>query len=42
LVITALLERSDFVPAMALIVHWLNNADSIGLRSGGNSLPRLA
>ncbi len=42
LVITALLERRDFVPAMALIVHWLNNADQIGLRSGGNSLPRLA
>jgi hypothetical protein len=42
LVITALLERRDFVPAMALIVHWLNNADHIGLRSGGNSLPRLA
>ncbi len=42
LVISALLERQDFVPAMALIVHWLSNADRIGLRSGGNSLPRLA
>ncbi len=42
LVISALLEREDFVPAMALIVHWLSNADRVGLRSGGNSLPRLS
>lgn len=42
LVISALLEREDFVPAMALIVHWLGNADRVGLRSGGNSLPRLS
>lgn len=42
LVISALLEREDFVPSMALLVHWLNNADRVGLRSGGNSLPRLA
>lgn len=42
LVISALLERKDFVPAMALIVHWLGNAERVGLRSGGNSLPRLS
>ena len=42
LVISALLEREDFVPAMALLVHWLGNADRIGLRLGGNSLPRLS
>jgi len=42
LVISALLERRDFVSAMALLVHWLSNADRIGLRLGGSSLPRLA
>jgi hypothetical protein len=42
LVISALLERRDFVPAMALLIHWLSNADQVGLRQGGNSLPRLA
>ncbi len=42
LVISALLDRQDFVPAMALIVHWLGNADRVGLRAGGNSLPRLS
>ncbi|TWU40298.1 hypothetical protein Q31b_36460 [Novipirellula aureliae] len=42
LVISALLDRNDFTPAMALLVHWLGNANEIGLRSGGSSLPRLA
>ncbi|MGB7346204.1 MAG: hypothetical protein WBD20_18445 [Pirellulaceae bacterium] len=42
LVISALLERRDFVPAMALLIHWLGNAENVGLRQGGNSLPRLA
>ena len=42
LVISALLERRDFVPAMALLIHWLSNVDQVGLRQGGNSLPRLA
>ncbi len=42
LVISALLERKDFVPAMALLVHWLSNADRVGLRLGGNSLPHLS
>ncbi|MEM9588980.1 MAG: hypothetical protein AAGA03_16995, partial [Planctomycetota bacterium] len=41
LVISALLERRDFVAAMALLIHWLGNADRVGLRSGGSSLPRL-
>lgn len=41
LVISALLERHDFLPAMALLIHWLGNAGEIGLRQGGNSLPRL-
>ncbi len=42
LVISALLEREDFVSAMALLVHWLSNAETVGLRSGGSSLPRLS
>ncbi|NND95842.1 MAG: hypothetical protein HKN47_00765 [Pirellulaceae bacterium] len=42
LVISALLDRRDFVPAMALLIHWLNQADQVGLRLGGSSLPRLA
>ncbi|QDV65834.1 hypothetical protein [Crateriforma conspicua] len=42
LVISALLERMDFVPAMALLVHWLGRADEIGLSQGGSSLPRLS
>ena len=42
LVISALLERRDFVPAMALLVHWLSNAERVGLRLGGSSLPRLS
>jgi len=42
LVISALLEREDFVSAMALLVHWLSNAERVGLTSGGSSLPRLS
>jgi hypothetical protein len=42
LVISALLEREDFVSAMALLVHWLSNAEQVGLRSGESSLPRLS
>ncbi len=42
LVISALLEREDFVPAMALLVHWLSHADRIGLRLGESSLPKLS
>ena len=42
LVISALLDREDFVPAMALLVHWLGNAERIGLRLGESSLPNLS
>lgn len=42
LVISALLERHDFLPSMAILIHWLSNASELGLRQGGNSLPRLA
>ena len=42
LVITALLDRDDFVPAMALLVHWLSRADQVGLTQSGSSLPRLS
>jgi len=42
LVISALLERRDFIPAMALLVHWLGRADEVGLSHGGSSLPRLS
>ena len=42
LVITALLERKDFVPAQALLIHWLGQAERVGLRAGASSLPRLA
>ncbi|MFG0263396.1 MAG: hypothetical protein ACF788_13475, partial [Novipirellula sp. JB048] len=42
LVISALLDRDDFTPAMALLVYWLNNADRVGLRVGNSSLPQLA
>lgn len=42
LVISALLDREDFVPAMALLVHWLSNAERIGLRLGESSLPHLS
>jgi len=42
LVISALLERKDFIPAQALLIHWLGQADRVGLRSGASSLPRLA
>lgn len=42
LVISALLQRGDFVSSMALLVHWMNGAERVGLRSGGSSLPRLS
>lgn len=42
LVIDALLERRDFVASQALLVHWLSQAESVGLRRGENSLPRAA
>ncbi len=42
LVLHALLERQDFVPAQALLIHWLGAAERIGIRGGGGTLPQLA
>ncbi|MEM9646238.1 MAG: hypothetical protein AAF989_14705, partial [Planctomycetota bacterium] len=42
LVISALLDRRDFLPAMALLVHWLGRAEDVGLAQGGSALPRLS
>ncbi len=37
LVISALLERNDFVASLALTMHWLERADQIGLEQGDTS-----
>lgn len=42
LVIDALLERRDFVASRALLIHWLANAETVGLRRGNSSWPTLA
>ena len=42
LVIEALLEREDFVAAMALLVHWLSQAEKVGLQSGSTTFAVLA
>jgi hypothetical protein len=42
LVIEALLEREDFVAAMALLVHWLSQAEKVGLQSGSTTFSILA
>ena len=42
LVIGALLEREDFVASMALLMHWLGNAEEVGLQRGNSSFPRIA
>jgi hypothetical protein len=42
LVIEALLDQSDFVAAMGLLVHWLGASDRIPLEQGDSSFPRLA
>jgi hypothetical protein len=42
LVIDALLDRGDFVAAMALLVHWLSQADRIGLVRADASWHELA
>jgi hypothetical protein len=42
LVVDALLQRQDFVASMALLVHWLSHAETVGLRRGSTSLPKLA
>ncbi|MEX0825069.1 MAG: hypothetical protein WD119_02835 [Pirellulaceae bacterium] len=42
LVIDALLQRSDFVASMALLIHWLSRADEVGMRRGNSSWSALA
>lgn len=42
LVVESLLERNDFVASMALLVHWLGQADRVGLQKGGASFSDLA
>jgi len=37
LVVEALLDRGDFVASMALLMHWLSQADQIGLEKGDTS-----
>ncbi|QDV22279.1 hypothetical protein [Aureliella helgolandensis] len=42
LVVESLLERNDFVASMALLVHWLGQADRVGLQKGDDSFSELA
>ncbi len=42
LVIANLLERRDFVASMALLMHWLDQAEEIGLEKGDTSFFDLA
>ena len=42
LVVESLLERNDFVASMALLVHWLDQADRVGLQKGSASFSDLA
>jgi hypothetical protein len=42
LVIDALLQRRDFVAAMALLIHWLGNAENVPLLRGDSSFHQLA
>lgn len=42
LVVESLLDRQDFVAAMALLIHWLGQAERVGLQSGGASFSDLA
>ena len=42
LVVEALLERGDFVASMGLLVHWLSQADRVGLQKGDDSFSDLA
>jgi len=41
LVIEALFEQRDYVASMGLLVHWLSEAEIVGLEQGGNSFHRL-
>ncbi|GIW94747.1 MAG: hypothetical protein KatS3mg110_2788 [Pirellulaceae bacterium] len=38
-VVSALLERADYVAAMALLIHWLSRHREIGLAHGQHSFP---
>ena len=42
LVVESLLERNDFVASMALLVHWLGQANRVGLQKGEDSFSNLA
>lgn len=42
LVVESLLQRNDFVASMALLVHWLGQADRVGLQKGDDSFSDLA
>ncbi|GAB5406375.1 MAG: hypothetical protein Aurels2KO_46060 [Aureliella sp.] len=42
LVVESLLARKDFVASMALLVHWLSQAERVGLEKGDDSFSDLA
>lgn len=42
LVADTLLEKRDYVASMALLIHWLGQADRVGLASGESTFPDLA
>lgn len=42
LVVDALIQREDYATAMALLVHWLSQADQIGLQQSDSSFHNLA
>jgi hypothetical protein len=42
LVVEALLEREDYVASMALLIHWLSQADRVPLEQGASSFYQLA
>lgn len=42
LVVESLLERNDFVASMALLIHWLDQAEAVGLQKGSASFSDLA
>ena len=42
LVVEALLERDDFVASMALLIHWLNQADHVPLERADSSFHQIA
>lgn len=42
LVVNALLDRGDPVASMALLIHWLSQAERVGLKCSDHSFPCLA